>query len=324
MPKVVMLGPGGDPQDMRRRLDETWEVVALPDSADAAALADALRDADAIIAFAIERELPPVPRLRLVQVTGAGYDRIPLAALPPGCTVCNVYEHETGIAEYVLAAMLESTIGLGRLDRQFRAGDWCGYGTAAGPPSFRGELAGKTLGILGFGHIGREVARRARPFGMRVGAITRSPAPSELADWIVPVSELDHRLPECDFLLVACPLNESTRGLINGPRLAHLKRSSVLINVARGEVVEEKALYEALRDEVIAAAVIDVWYVYPSAAERSPRPGHLPFHELPNVIMTPHVSGWTDKLLNRRRAVIADNLSRLAAGAELRNVVHRA
>ena len=80
MPKVVMLGPGGDPQDMRRRLDESWEVVALPDDADAAALDAALRDADAIIAFAIERDLPPTPRLRLVQVTGAGYDRIPRAA----------------------------------------------------------------------------------------------------------------------------------------------------------------------------------------------------------------------------------------------------
>ena len=324
MPKAVMLGPGGDAPDMRRRLDETWEVVALPDAADAAALEAALRDADAIIAFAIERDLPPTPRLRLVQVTGAGYDRIPLAALPSGCSVCNVYEHETGIAEYVLAAMLDYTIGLGRLDRDFRAGNWCGYGSAAGPPAFRAELAGKTLGILGFGHIGREVARRARPFGMRIGAITRTPAPSELADWIVPVSELDDRLPECDFLLVACPLNASTRGLVNGERLAKMKRSAVLINVARGEIVEERALYEALRDQVIAAAVIDVWYVYPSAAERQPRPARFPFHELPNVIMTPHVSGWTDKLLNRRRAVIADNLSRLASGAELRNVVHRA
>ena len=324
MPKVVMLGPGGDAPDLRRRLDATWQVVALPDTVDPASLAEALRDADAIVSFAIERELPPTPRLRLVQVTGAGYDRIPLAALPRGCSVCNVYEHETGIAEYVLAAMLECTIGLGRLDRDFRGGDWCGYGTAAGPPSFRAELAGKTLGILGFGHIGREVARRARPFGMRIGAITRTPAPSELADWIVPVSELDHRLPQCDFLLVACPLNASTRGLVNGDRLAKMKRSAVLINVARGDVVEERALYEALRDKAIRAAVIDVWYVYPSAADRNPRPAHLPFHELPNVIMTPHVSGWTDELLDRRRAVIADNLKRLVTGAELRNVVHRA
>jgi len=324
MPKVVMLGAVGDPTDLRRRLGSAWQVLAILEPPEPGQLEEALRDADALIAFALTRALPAAPRLRLVQVPGAGYDRIPIARLPPGSSLCNVYEHETGIAEYVLLGMLECTVGLRQLDREFRGGDWCGYGTAAGPPSFRGELAGKTLGILGFGHIGREVARRAKAFGMRIGAVTRTPATSDLVDWAVPTAELDARLPECDFLLVACPLNEATRGLIDGPRLARMKRSAVLINVARGEVVEEAALYQALRDGLIAGAVIDVWYVYPSSGDRHPRPGHLPFHDLPNVIMTPHVSGWTEKLLDRRWSVIADNLERLAAGAELRNVVHRA
>jgi phosphoglycerate dehydrogenase-like enzyme len=322
MPKVVMLGDVGDPRDLQQRLGPAWQVLAIPESAEPTQLHEELTEADALIAFAIHGDLPAAPRLRLVQVPGAGYDRIPLAALPRGCSLCNVYEHETGIAEYVLLGMLEFTIGLRHLDRKFHGGDWCGYGTAAGPPSFRGELAGKTLGILGFGHIGREVARRARAFGMRIGAITRTPAPSELLDWIVPAPELDARLPECDFLLVACPLNEATRGLINGLRLAAMKRSAVLINVARGEVVDETALYQALLLGTIAGAVIDVWYVYPSPSERNPGPAHLPFHDLPNLIMSPHVSGWTEKLLDRRWSVIVDNLRRLGAGAELRNVVY--
>jgi phosphoglycerate dehydrogenase-like enzyme len=321
MLKVVMLGAVGNPQGLQDRLGPAWQVLAVPEAAE---LQDALRDADALIAFAIDRDLPPAPRLRLVQVPGTGYDRIPIAALPRGCSLCNVYEHETGIADYVLLGILEWTIGMRHLDRQFRGGDWCGYGTAAGPPSVRGELAGKTLGIVGFGHIGREVARRAKAFGMRTGAITRRPRPSEVLDWIVPTSELDARLPECDFLLIACPLNESTRGLINGRRLAAMKRSAVLVNVARGEVVDESALYEALLHRTIAGAVIDVWYVYPSINDRNPRPARLPFHDLPNVIMTPHVSGWTEKLLDRRWSVIADNLKRLAAGADLNNVLYRA
>jgi phosphoglycerate dehydrogenase-like enzyme len=118
-------------------------------------------------------------------------------------------------------------------------------------------------------------------------------------------------------------LNAETRGLIDRRRLGLMKRSAVLINVARGEVVAEDALYEALRDRVIAGAVIDTWYVYPAAGEPDPYPSRRPFHELPNVIMTPHASGWTDKLLGRRWRVMADNLERLAAGQELRNVVHR-
>jgi phosphoglycerate dehydrogenase-like enzyme len=103
-----------------------------------------------------------------------------------------------------------------------------------------------------------------------------------------------------------------------------MKRSAILINVARGEVVDEAALYQALLDCVIAGSVIDVWYVYPSAGDQNPRPAHQPFHELPNVIMTPHVAGWTQKLMDRRWSVIVDNLRRLASSAELGNVVHRA
>jgi len=168
------------------------------------------------------------------------------------------------------------------------------------------------------------VARRARAFGMTVGAITRTPRPSELADWVAPMTALETRLPECDFLVIACPLNAETRGLIDRRQFGSMKRSAVLINVARGEVVAEDALYEALRDRVISGAVIDTWYVYPRAGEPDPYPSRRPFHELPNVIMTPHASGWTDRLLGRRWRVMADNLERLAAGQELRNVVHRA
>jgi phosphoglycerate dehydrogenase-like enzyme len=97
----------------------------------------------------------------------------------------------------------------------------------------------------------------------------------------------------------------------------------VLINVARGDIVAEEALYAALRDKTIAGAVLDTWYVYPSSAEPDPYPSRFPFHELDNLIMTPHASGWTDKLLDRRWRVMAENLDRLAAGQELRNMVHQ-
>jgi phosphoglycerate dehydrogenase-like enzyme len=320
---VVLLhyNPADRINDVLARLAATWTVTALPDDADRATLAAALADADALFTHHFDGESPPAPNLRLLQVPGAGYDAIDLAALPKGCTVCNVHEHETGIAEYVLLGMLEWVIGMAAMDRRLRQRDWIGSAVKGG--NFHGELAGKTLGIVGFGHIGREVARRARAFGVTVGAITRTPRPSELADWVAPMSALEARLPECDFLLIACPLNAETRGLIDRRRLGLMKNSAVLINVARGEVVAEDALYEALRDRVIAGAVIDTWYVYPAAGEPDPYPSRRPFHELPNVIMTPHASGWTDKLLGRRWQVMADNLERLAAGQELRNVVHR-
>jgi phosphoglycerate dehydrogenase-like enzyme len=306
--------------DLRPLLASEWRIVPVPEGADRATMAGAFAEAEAMFTHRFDSELPPVPRLKLLQVPGAGYDPIDLAAVPKGCAVCNVHEHETGIAEYVLLGMLEWTIGVAAMDRQLRRGDWTGS-ALKGP--FHGELAGKTLGIIGFGHIGREVAIRARAFGMRLGAITRTPRPSELVDWVVPMSELDARLPDCDFLLIACPLTAETRGLIDSRRLALMRRSAVLINVARGDIVAEDALYAALKGKTIAGAVLDTWYVYPSASEPNPHPSRRPFHELANVIMTPHASGWTDKLLDRRWRVMAENLDRLANGQELRNVVHR-
>jgi phosphoglycerate dehydrogenase-like enzyme len=306
--------------DLRARLATKWRVVPVPEGAGRAAIAEAFAEADAIFTHHFDGGLPPTPRLKLLQVPGAGYDPIDLAALPACCTVCNVHGHETGIAEYVLLGMLEWTIGMAGMDRRLRRRDWTGNATK-GPP-LHGELAGTTLGIVGFGHIGREVAIRARAFGMRLGAITRTPRPTDLVDWIVPMSELDARLSKCDFLLIACPLTPETRGLIDARRLALMKRSAVLINVARGDIVVEDALYAALKNKVIAGAVLDTWYVYPSAAAPDPYPSLLPFHELPNLIMTPHASGWTDKLLDRRWRVMAENLDRLANGQKLRNVVH--
>jgi phosphoglycerate dehydrogenase-like enzyme len=323
MPRVVVLQDFTSDRltTLRERLGAAWNVVAIPDRSETAAITRALAEADAVVAFEFGRDRPPAPQLRLLQVSGAGYDRIDFAAVPPGCTVCNVHEHEIGIAEYTLLGMLEWTIGLRGMDQRLRQGDWLG---SFHKPDFHGELYGKTLGIVGYGHIGREVALRARAFGMRIGAITRTPRPSELVDWAVPMTELDARLPECDFVLIACPLDATTRGLFDRKRLAAMKPSAVLLNVGRGEVADEDALYEALLHRTIAGAVLDVWYVYPTSANMTPHPGHRPFHELPNVIMSPHASGCTDKLLDRRWLVMTENLQRLAAGQALRNVVRQA
>ena len=320
MPNLVMLENPmpGRLEALRRDLGPNWTIIATSPQADRAQLTAALAAADVVIGFEIDRSLPPMPRLKLLHITGAGYDQVDQSLLPPGCTFCNVYEHEIGIAEYVLAGMLEWMVGLRAMDRQIRRGDWLG---SFYKPAFHGELSGKTLGIVGFGHIGREAARRARAFDMRIGAITRTPRSSELLDWAAPMAELDARLPECDFLLLCCPLDATTRGLVDRRRLALMKRSAVLVNVARGEVADEDALYEALRDQVFAGAILDVWYVYPSRDNREPLPSHRPFHELANVIMSPHASGCTDKLLDRRWAVMTENLKRMAAGQELRNVI---
>ncbi|MFN0315122.1 MAG: NAD(P)-dependent oxidoreductase, partial [Burkholderiales bacterium] len=185
------------------------------------------------------------------------------------------------------------------------------------------ELFGKTLGIIGYGHIGREVAKRAKAFGMRILACGREArAGDEYCEYVSAEAKLDEMLGASDFVLVAIPLNDHTRDYVNVARLKAMKPSAVIINVARGAVIEEAALYAALKSRSIGGAILDVWYRYPQQGHnRGPVPWNHPFHELDNVMLTPHASGWTDGLMPRRSRVVAENLNRLARGEPLINLV---
>jgi phosphoglycerate dehydrogenase-like enzyme len=300
-------------------LDTPWEIEVV-DPEDLTALDHALARADAMVSMSWNWQLLSASRLKLLQLPGAGTDEIDFTRLPPGTAVCNCYEHEIGIAEYVLGTMLEWTIGARRMDSEFRLGTWAGS-YLNGPR--HGELFGKTLGIVGYGRIGREIAKRAKSFGMRVIACTRSAGPdAALADRVDGMDRFNDLLAEADFIAVTAPLNEQTRGLFDQPAFAAMRRTAVIINVARGPIIDEHALYQALAERRIAGAVIDVWYQYPPQGQRlGPRPSAFPFHELDNVLMTPHASAWTDGLLPRRNRAVATNLNRLARGETLINVV---
>ena len=124
---------------------------------------------------------------------------------------------------------------------------------------------------------------------------------------------LEDTLRRADYLAITVALTPQTRGLIGARELGLMRPTAILINVARAEVVDEDALYEALYRGALAGAALDVWYRYPAGGEPTP-PGHRPFHTLPNVLMTPHVSGWTEGMMDARAAVIAENIHRVARG----------
>lgn len=258
-------------------------------------------------------------RFRLLQVPGAGIDKIALTAVPPEATVCNAYEHEGPIAEYVFAAMLEATVGLTALAHEIPEKGWARAYFSRQP---HGELAGKTVGLIGLGHIGKAVARRAKAFDMRVMAVAARPRPREAnVDWVATGEGLADLLAAADFVVVACPLSEATRGMIGAGELKRMKRSAILINVARAEIVAEEALFAALKAGAIAGAVLDPWYGYPASATDPAEPSRFPFASLANVRMTPHASAWTAEVWQRRVRFFADNISRLRDGRPLLNVV---
>ena len=242
--------------------------------------------------------------------------------MPRGIPVCNCYGHETTIAEFVLCAMLETKIGLRRIDQRFRAEGW--GGRQPGSSEYHGEIRSRTVGIVGYGHIGREVAHRAAAFGMRVIAIRRAKQKATAPlDWLGSSDQLDQLLAESDFVVVACDMNKETIGMIGAPQLASMKPDSVIINVGRGRVIEEEALYRALKDRSIGGAVLDVWYNYIGNDKKDVWPCNYPFQDLDNVILSAHESAAAPEQLERRWKFVADNLQRVTKGGRPENLVFR-
>lgn len=315
---IHLVGDAAAQADLFHRELPGVAVNALPREASLDAASDgAIGAGDVVVAMRFRRP-NGAPPFRLLHVQGAGLDGIDFAALRPGCTVCNVFEHEGPIAEYVLMHMLASEIRPQAM--HFTAPGW---GEAFRGRAPHGELAGRTLAIVGFGRIGQAIAARARAFGVRIATLDRSlnQAARALVDVAVPADDLHGLLAIADYVVLSCPLNEKTQGMIDRAALAAMKPSAVLVNVARAAVVDQQALYDALLARRIGAAVLDVWYRTPIASDDNPRPCDLPFHDLPNAVCTPHSSAWTTALPGRRFRFIAANIRRLLANEPLQNVV---
>ncbi len=282
-----------------------------------------LAEAEVVVTLVFTREMGAAARrLKLVQVPGIGLDRIDRDAVPRGAWLANIAGHEVGIAEYVIGTVIALTRDFYRLDSALRRGEWRSPWAGAPPPAPWPELAGKTIGILGYGRIGQAVAHRARAFDMTVWAMRRDtaqPAP-EAPAFLGGPGDLDKILGQSDYLVITLSLTAATRGLLGDRELRLMKPSAFLVNVARAEIIDEEALYRALAEKTIAGAALDVWYRYPGGAGPA-LPAHHPFHELRNVLMTPHVSGWTQGMLEARAKLIAENIDRISQNMPPLNLV---
>ena len=298
----------------------TVEHVLVPFGGESDAdMAAMLKDADVLLSGAYKAAWKPPAGapLRLIHSTGAGVDGIDFASVPAGCQVCNVYGHERGVAEQAFMHLLALHKGLFRLDAALRQGDWTPAQTCLP------EMIGRNLLILGAGQIGQELVRWGRFLGMEVTVLTRRPTAGRARTGLRHLGGLDElpqHLPWADFVVVAIPAAKGTVDLISAREFALMKPTAFLVNVGRGPVVNEEALYEALRTRRIAGAGFDVWYQYPAQPGRIQRPGRFPFHELDNIIMTPHKP--TIETMAYRWRAIAGNVARLVRGEPLLRVVH--
>lgn len=317
--KIVFHGQnaGGFREGFDALIGPGHEIVHVSDTLAAPGEAAHFASADVLIGTRLDASLPSPAAARLYHAPAAGTDMIDRTRLPAQTALCNCHGHEHAIAEYVFAALLERHVPLARADADLRRGEWTYW--AGRPGALRTELGSQTIGLLGFGHIAQAIAHRARAFGMRVHAANRSPLAADAVDRAFGLPELHAFLASVDIAVVTLPLTPETTGIVDAAAIAAMRPGSVLVNVARGPVVDEQALYDALKSRHLGHAVIDTWYQYPTAAQPQCQPSRLPFAELDNVRMAPHMSGWTDGTVRRRQQTMADNIARLAAGQDLVN-----
>ncbi len=254
------------------------------------------------------------PRLRLVQQYGAGLDSVDIpAASRNGVYVANVPTAGTANAESVAELAVFHMLALAR---RFRRAQENLKARKVGAPAGT-TLLGKTAVIVGFGGIGEALARKLGGFGMRIVAVSRRGARGhhDAVAAHVGTERLHEVLAEADFVIVATPLSEATRGLIGRDALACLKPTAFLVNVARGAIVDRDALIEALREGRLAGAGLDVYWTEP------PDPDD-PLFALETVVATPHIGGATGESFRDIARQVAANVERLAAGTTLRNAVN--
>ncbi len=294
-------------------LEPHVRLVTAPDT-EAATLRSLAADAEGII---VRAKLPDdivahAARLRGIVRHGVGLDMIPVAtATARGIPVANLPGSNTdAVAEYVFAALFTLRRKLHRLDAGLREEGWSAARARADDLE---EIGGGTLGVLGTGAIGRRVAEIARHgFRLRVFGTSRS---NTTHGGLIEAVDRETLFSQSDVVVIACPLTEETRGLVDAALLARMQPSAVLINVARGPIVDTAALIAALRQGVIAGAAVDVFDV-------QPLPPDHPLLGCPNLLLTPHAASITGTTMRRMSLGAANEMLRILRGEAPRNLVN--
>lgn len=315
MKKVAILEPLGISADALAALQSPFEAQGIafasyPRTADVETLVTEAGDADAVILANMPLPGAVIRRcknLQFIDVAFTGVDHIDLAAAKEmGAAVSNAsgYSNEA-VAELALGMAISLLRNIPQVEYRCRTG-----GTKDGLVG--GELKGRTVGIVGLGNIGRRSAELFHAFGCQILANSRSKK-ADAPEYVEQVS-LEELLKRSDVVVLHCPLNDSTRGLINGEKLALMKPTAYLINVARGPVVDEEALCKALENGVIAGAAADVFAVEP------PLPESTPLLRAPHALLTPHVAFATQESMVLRAQIVFENLRAYLEGRQ-QNVV---
>jgi len=321
MTKIVVTLPANEKirKAILETLNHAGDVVFLSDLPQRERSSE-LAAADVLISWSLRRELKPsefakVSNVRLLQLLSAGADHVPLSRIPPKVTIAsNAGAYAAQMAEHVVAMIL--AIDKNLLDRHNKL-----VKGIFDQKNVNRMLDGSTCAILGFGGIGKAAARRLRCLGVKILALNTSGRTDAPVEFIGTLKDLEYVLRLADIVIVSLPLTKSTRGLIGKRELGWMKDDATLVNVARGDIINEAALFQKLKTHPTFNAAIDTWWVEPH--HKGKFKTHYPFLKLPNVLGSPHNSGLVAGAMVVGAVFAAENVKRFLARERVMGVVDR-
>ena len=303
------------------QLPQNFQITSLDYDASDSEKKRILSETQVIVGVRYDDTIKEYSEPLLFQVPGIGYDEVNFSIIPNKTTVCNVGAHEYAVSEFVILGMLQSYQHFMEANQDFKRGSWARSSRFEAKP--HRELFGSTAAILGYGRIGKEIARKLKTFGVTTYICNRTQVkPDGFFKKQFHIEQLNEMAAISDFLIISIALTNQTRSIVDTKTLKNLGFSGVLINISRGPVIDEKSLYLAVKNKIIATAIIDVWYNYPkNKQDIHARPSQYDFTPFNNILMTPHLSGWSEGTIERRWSFISENILRLFRGEKLENVV---
>ena len=333
---VVLLGrmPTAGEKYLKELIEPEHTVFSIREPGDSSLYMDAISNADVIVGGPITQEISQeAHRLKLFHVFRGGTDGLGIEHLPVRVAIANTFHHETGVAEFAILACLTLPRRIGDYDARLRKGDWTGSVMWGAPPEYM-SLAESTVVLVGAGHIGNAIVERLVPFGSKIIVVSRNPVDRESKSAgarsidgndpqveFVSYDRFHEVLRRADIVILSVRLAPNTENLISAAELEAMKPTSYLINVSRGGIVDQYALYDALHSKTIAGAASDVWYNYPTTIDEPCLPSDAPLFELDAMLLSPNRSSWTNQMLKDRVRDVAENVVRLAEDRELINLV---
>ena len=283
-----------------------------------------LPEVEVVIGGSFSKEdLDQAKKLKLFQIPFTGVDQLDLSLYKDrkDIFICNVHTNRTAVAEHAFALMLALAKNIVTNDRDLRLGRWHGFSSQE--PTI--QLQGKSLGIIGLGSIGWEIAKIGYALGMKIFALKREIKEKDLEkkkilEFLGANKDLEKVIKESDFIIITVPLTQKTKGLI-GKKELKLMQGKYLVNISRGAIIDEEALFKSLEEHYLSGAAIDTWYQYPTNEQKEILPSQYNFHKLENVVMSPHTAGYSDRALEENIKSVFDNMVRIYYGEEPENQI---